>query len=303
MMGPNLLSRRAALGGTAAMLGVGLAAGTGSAASAVTPHTLDLGDPRQRARARAKVMGSAGEETVPIFYRLHLYAYLNDGGLIPLFTLNHLSVTDWRPLANGNHHARTWECGVYCRFDTDEVLDVWANPVTGETLPVWKFLGGPFTAEVGPDGATVEGAELKPQTIRMETIGDMLMIPMASSTTMPNPMTPAEWPTQSAGATRYWESQATYSARLADVADPRQLNVAATCTFQNMGSWHPWLGMGSRPGRTYGRAYGAKLRSLDDLPAGIRAGFEKKTPEIFDTANWTKPRLDIVEFLAGKTPR
>ncbi len=294
-----ILSRRAAFSAAAGAL----VAGTASAAfSAAAGPKLDLNDPLQRARARAKVMGSAGEETVPVLYRLHIYGYLNDGNLVPLFTLNHLSVTDWKPLPNGNHLARTWECGVYCRFDTDEVLEVWENPVTGEKRPVWEFLGGPFTAEMGPDGAILKGAELKPQALRMDVFGDMLIIPMASSTAMPNPMKPSQWPTQSAGLTSYWESQATYSAKVADVADPGILNASATCTFQNMGTWHPWIGMGSRPGRTYGRAYGAKLSGFDAIPRAIRVGFEKKTPEIFATKDWTAPRFDILEYMKGRTP-
>ncbi len=133
-----MMSRRHALGGSVAMLAAATGVGTGSMAGAAKPDRLDLTDPRQRARVRAKVMGSAGAETVPIFYRLHLYAYLNEGSIVPLLTLNHLSVTDWKPLGNGTHQARTWECGMYCRFDSEEALDVWDNPVTGETLPVWN---------------------------------------------------------------------------------------------------------------------------------------------------------------------
>ena len=42
-----------------------------------------------------------------------------------------------------------------------------------------------------------------------------------------------------------------------------------------------------------------KLRSLDGIPLAARKGLEKYTPEIFDTANWTKQRMDILEYLAN----
>ena len=93
------------------------------------------------------------------------------------------------------------------------------------------------------------------------------------------------------------EVVAEFSASVADVADPKLTSVPATVQFQNMVSFHPWLGMGKTPGRTYGKALGTKLRKLDDLPRGARLALEKRTPEIFDLASWTKPRIDFAEYM------
>jgi len=68
-------------------------------------------------------------------------------------------------------------------------------------------------------------------------------------------------------------------------------------------SFHPWLGMGKTPGRTYGKALGTKLRKLDDLPRGARLALEKRTPEIFDLASWTKPRIDFAEYMQQRAPK
>ena len=70
--------------------------------------------------------------------------------------------------------------------------------------------------------------------------------------------------------------------------------------FQNLVSWHPWFGMGGKPGRTYGKAYGTKIKGFDDLPKAARATLEKQTPEIFETEKWTKPRLDFPEYMAWR---
>ena len=72
--------------------------------------------------------------------------------------------------------------------------------------------------------------------------------------------------------------------------------------FQNLVSFHPWLGMGKTPGRTWGKGLGTKLRSLDDLPRGARLALEKKTPEIFDLKSWTKPRIDFAEYMTKYGP-
>jgi hypothetical protein len=54
--------------------------------------------------------------------------------------------------------------------------------------------------------------------------------------------------------------------------------------------------MGTRPGRTWGRALGAKLRSLDEIPPAARAGLERHTPMLFDLASWPTDRDDAAEY-------
>ena len=61
--------------------------------------------------------------------------------------------------------------------------------------------------------------------------------------------------------------------------------------------------MGDRPGRTYGNARGAKIKSLDEIAPQIRAGFEKYTPEIFDRDSWQTPRFETLEYLKTQTPK
>ena len=60
----------------------------------------------------------------------------------------------------------------------------------------------------------------------------------------------------------------------------------AVIQFQNLVSFQPWVGMGTRPGRTWGRALGVKLRGLDEIPAQARQGLEKHTPMLFDLHSW-----------------
>ena len=83
-----------------------------------------------RARLRTKVVGSIAEETIYRFCRMHIYLWLNDGNLQPLFTMQNLSAAKWQPLPNGHFRNRQFEAGEYTRFDSDEILDSWQNPVT-----------------------------------------------------------------------------------------------------------------------------------------------------------------------------
>ena len=94
----------------------------------------------------------------------------------------------------------------------------------------------------------------------------------------------------------FWDSHYVYFSPLKDVANPAVLRAPATIQFQNLVSFQPWSGMGARPGRTWGRAFGVKLSSLDQLPAAARRGLERKTPMLFDLASWPKERDDALEY-------
>jgi Protein of unknown function (DUF1838) len=256
-----------------------------------------LADPRVRAQVQARVRGSCERETIPIFYRLDLYGFTGDGNIVPYFTLNHLSINEWTPLPGNEYQARTFECGVYCAFGTDEPLDVWTNPVTGERRKVWQFLGGPFTVITSADGIRANGAELTPRPARMEAFGGTFFLTSSASMTRPNPTSAGDHPELYAGPVSYWDTIASVMCSVSDAFDPSLSSAPAVCHFQNMGSWHPWMGMGQRPGRTYGRAVGTKLRSIDEIPTAARAALEAKTPQIFDRKNWNTPRMDIPEYI------
>jgi hypothetical protein len=288
------LNRRSALMG-----GGGLVLAAASPLARAAMEKLELDDPIERARLRAKVVGSAGPEVVHTFYRLHLYAYMNSGNLIPLYTMNNLNVRVCEPLDEQTYAFTTYESGAYCRFDTDEVIDEWKNPITGETREVWPFVGGPLNVRIGADGvATGPEATLKPRALRMEVIGDMLFVPTASHFSFPSPFDAATWPKESPGKTHYWDSMFVHAARAEEAADPKRDNVPAFCQFQNLVSWGAWIGMGGQQGRSYGRAYGTKLSDIDQLPAGARRSLEMQTPEIFAIDKWTEFRNGNEEYKA-----
>jgi hypothetical protein len=302
-MSEKLSSRREALRGALALGGSmsALLAAPAVAATAASTRALDLEDPRARARVLAKVKGSIAEETVYTFCRLHLYLWLNDGNLQPMLTMQNLAASSWTPLPNGNYRGTVREVGVYTAFDSDELIDHWVNPVTGEKREVWQFVGGPLSVEIGPDGiVTGPEATLKPRQMRMDVIAGKVLLPNQSAFSFPNPFKEDRWPKEAGGPTFYWDSHYFFAAQVKDVIDPRVTSAPSTVQFQNLVSFHPWLGMGKTPGRTWGKGLGTKLRDLKDLPGAVRAALEKRTPEIFDLPAWTKPRIDFMEYMSKR---
>jgi hypothetical protein len=286
------------------------AAGIAAAATAAAPTpslAMDLpkefnwDDPAERVRVQAAVKGSSGEETIYSFFRLHLYGYTHSGNLIPFATMSNLNVAEWRRKPNGNQAATVFEAGYYTKFDSHETLEVWENPVTGEKRKPWRFIGGPLSVEIGPDGVvTGEGATLKPERLQVQVFGDTVMFPTASAFSFPNPMRPEQYPKESAGDTYYWDSHYVYFATMKDVLNRDLTSIPSHIQFQNLVSWHPWWGMGGHEGRTWGRAYGSKINTLDDVPKNYRKGLEDQTPEIFDTGNWTAFREDFDEYMEDR---
>lgn len=285
------------------------AAATGSAAPAAMastmpstiPGKLNWEDPAERVRIQAAMKGSSSNETVYSFFRLHLYGYTHSGNLIPFATMSNLNVGKWRTLPNGNQAATVFESGVYTKFDSDEVLEVWENPITGEKRKPWRFIGGPLSVEIGPDGmVTGEMATLKPKPLQVQVFGDTIMMPSASAFSFPNPMRPEAFPTESAGDTFWWDSHYVYFGNVADALNPDITSVKSHIQFQNLVSWHPWWGLGGHEGRTWGRAYGSKISGPEEIPAAYRKSLEDQTPEIFDTDNWTEPREDFGEYMADR---
>ena len=295
----DYMTRRDLFAAAPAAAGLGLLPATAFATSHL--RRPNLADPATRARLRARIIGSCARETVFLFYRLHIYGYSGDGNLIPFFTMNHLNISEWTPLAGNLYESKTFESGVYCKFNSDEPLDEWVNPITGEKRKVWQFYGGPFTVTIGPDGIVTKGADLDPTLLPMEEIGAMFYVPTSSSAAFPNAASPEKYPHLSAGKSIFWESHATYAASLEDAYNEKLTNAPAFCTFQNMASWHPWLGMGGRAetksGRTWGRAYGAKIASLDHIPTGARKALESHTPDIFKWKEWKGFRNDMGDYL------
>ena len=265
------------------------------------PSELNWDDPAERVRIQSAMKGSSAEETVYSFFRLHLYGYVNTGNLIPFATMSNLNVAKWRTLENGNQAATVFESGVYTKFDSDEVLTEWENPITGEIRRPWRFIGGPLSVEIGPDGViTGEGATLKPERLQVQVVGDTVMVPTASAFSFPNPIDPQRYPVESAGSRFFWDSHYVFFANIKDVLNRNLTSIPSHIQFQNLVSWHPWWGLGEHPGRTWGRAYGAKISGPDAIPSQYRRGLEEQTPEIFDTDNWTEFREDFSEYMAER---
>ncbi|MCY3941944.1 MAG: DUF1838 family protein [Gammaproteobacteria bacterium] len=297
------LDRRTVLKGLGAGA-LGASALSGCAAEQGAPREpLDLNDPVSRFRARVKVFGSLAEETVHRVSRGHVWGYVHEGNLEPLFSMINYNVTRWRQAEEHKFVATMNETALFTRFDTDEVINHWDNIYTGETVEVQHYFTGPITVENTLEGTiTDETATMKPKNMEWWTVGGRLFIPIRSQFRFPNPLRPEVWPKASVGPIFHWDSFMFLMAELADVENPELARAPAISHYQETLNWNHWMLMGQRPGRQLSRGYGCKLDSLEEMPANLRAVLEEHAPEMFDLENWTEVRDDMKEFIKNRTP-
>lgn len=254
-----------------------------------------LDDPAARSNLIAKVMGSTVEADRHAFLKFHIFGFAGDGNLIPFFSMNNYVIQKWVPGEDSTFEVQHYEVAYYSKFDTDEAISEWENPLTGETVDLPHFVLGPVPRFYGP-GIGEDPGSFAPDPLNITMIGDRVYVPTLTKLQMSNSMTPEEWGPYSNGATTFWDSMLVYSADIEDVLDEDKTHVAAEMHMQNLVSWAPYLKLGQSPGRTMVRAYGQHISGFDDLPETIRANLEKYTPEIFDLDAWTDMRLDTLDL-------
>lgn len=286
------VSRRSALLGSAAWGSAGFAALHGSTVRATVADPLpDFTDPITALRAHVKMVGSLGKATVYSFMRLNIYADLGEGNFVPFFTMNNILVDYWQPKGDDQFEMRKYEVGFYTRYDSQEPLEEFVNPITGQTSAIHHFRLGPVPRLYTPTGVIAMG--YTPKLLPIEVIGDRLFLATQSIESRPDML--------DASRTSYINSFMTMSASLADIVDPTVLSATVHLQLQNKNRWAPWMGMGDRPGGTVARGFGGKVKSLDALPKPVIEGARRFVPEIFDTANWREFVFEDSEYLKSRS--
>lgn len=258
------------------------------------PLRLDLDDPVDLAVARQKVIGSVAEEEIHSFLRFHFYGQVPGEKARPLLSMNNYIVDRWQPVERGTYRLRHWEVGYYCAFDTDEPIETWLNPYTGEQIEVFHFVLGPIDREYTPE--TILAPGLAPLPLTSHIMGPRFYVATEAISQVPSLFQPDQWPKRSPGKTANWLSLQTLSALMEDVLNPELSSAPANIHLQNFVSWSSWMQMGGRPGGTMARAFGTEVAGLDSLPEHVHDGFRQYTPEIFETATWDTTRFDEFDY-------
>ena len=268
----NQFSRRFFIA-TAGISAVPLVTGCAASASGVTREDLpDLTLPEENLSAMLRMQASLVEEDVPWWLDGTIFAVVGEQEPKPLVRFQGWEVYWVRPLEDGSHELTGHTTSFYYDHVTGERLDTFENPYTGKTNTV--------TASVQGGGAgygfnySVKGVRPtrfldkmpdKPLRLQWSSVRDVIW--MHAETQYPP------------GMSQPRKQRQTMFARLEDFVDPDVKNIPATFTSTVFQPWPKWMDMAGEPGHVIWHASGAKIGSLDDLPAEFRARLEAEHPE------------------------
>ena len=177
--------------------------------------------------------------------------------------------------ANGDYKLAMFELTYYTDLASGELLEEFENPYSGETNQVSHVRLGPELRRqtsqglADPENSMVRDyrSSLGPAMIN----GDQLWIPTSVEARIkfPKPTAPEI----------LLNIYTTVQGRLADAVNPDLMSAPATLAFQNVLKWEPFMQMGNHTGHMMSRAAGAKLHSIDQLPADYLACAERMHPK------------------------
>ncbi|MEO0411980.1 MAG: DUF1838 family protein [Pseudomonadota bacterium] len=290
-----MMDRRHGLKTLLAGTGAAVATSQGSAL-AQAPSQLQLKTPSEQFKTRIKVIGSLANEPVYTFMRLNVFGDPHNGNFLPMFTMNNLLIDHWEKTGEDEYVMTKFEAAYFTEFDSDNPIETWDNPFTGETIEIFNFQLGPVQREYRPGEVTAMA--YAPTFVPIEVIGERVFVASHSIDEGANFFTADEYPIEASGSpVSYLNSFMTWSANVEDVANPEIMSAPAHVQIQNKVPWAPWMRMRGRPGGTSLRGFGAKISGLDALPDHVIAGFETYVPDILKENQWEEMIFETTHYL------
>ncbi len=268
-------------------------------------------DPMQNAEVLARMNLGIGPNTNLGWFKGRVFAVIGDDQVVqPLFDLEGFGANRMVPLGNGKYQSLHREVGYYKDLRTGAIMERWQNPLIGEEVAVSPIHNDPVNAVIGPtiEAKLGEGQVTEfPLRLPWTMIGDLAMTSFDVNTRWKNVLDPKEWPRESSGGEYVRVSEyLQFVVKRADLDNWRNLErIPNHGAWQRLGTWLPWMLMGSKPGHLFYRSHTKALDSLDELPRDIRAYTEKNYPKYLEAPEkWTAPNVTSFEvYKAENKPK
>ena len=253
-------------------------------ALAVTPAAaLDVNTPEGSLQALVKMRASLDGKPVFADWKVTAFAVVPGQRMRALFRLDGFNVARMEPQAGGSWRMISREVAYYRDLKTGEILQRYANPLTGKTDDVLQVINDPVNVEFPAPSPGGRRAMFEPS-------GDQLVMRQDIPLLYPNPVTPKDYPLESTGENYIASEHFIFFARAADVKDDKLVSAPTHYSWSRLGPWLPWMGMGSQPGMMLYVGHGTKFSSPDQLDPVVRAYTEKNHPEFMKApAAWSQP--------------
>ena len=252
---PFSLSRRAMLGGLG---GLGLATALSIEAGAADSSGLfpAAGDSGGWLKAWLRMQAGLKEQDAPWWYMGRIYAQVGEQRPQHILNLEGTEIYWPRPLGNGEYSISSRTLTFFKDPATDEMLDQFTNPYTGETVEVGaNILGGRDGARYTKEGM-IFSRSIDPASQLMRWNWDWKVsgphVWLMASRAMANAPQP-------------WLEAMTMFCRKEDFADPGIASLHSSFSSTYFSPWLRWMNMQGQPGHLIWHSSGCKLNSVDEV--------------------------------------
>ncbi len=261
------ISRRMLLGA-----GVGLAAGVLAPTNVgVAGHASSLSRNEVYARAR----GAVGDDPGLWWYSGRLWGKLVNDKAVQFFSVEGFSFNRMVRKDDGGLRQIMEECGFWKDPATGEILDEWINPLNGLKCEPGHFRSRQDLT-FSLDGKLVGRDRFEGQITDPVISGTTTWISEILVGAFPSTREPDQDPLTYVGPARTGTSLANYTMDTDAVHAANAGFVESTMHFQSMGNWYPWMRLGQAPGQQMFELFGRKIRSIDEIPADLRATLDER---------------------------
>lgn len=178
------------------------------------------------------------------------------------------------------------EIMVYLDPQTNEIIDSWKNPWTGEAVEVVQVANDPVNMRTPTFARTADG---KPLVVTLRRYDDMLVSSREVPLFYDNPLAGA-YQEYIGGTYHAMEIFNTYY-RTADFTDARRTRIGESLiSWQRISSWLPWMKMRDRPGVMIFNATGFSSFDRDRIPPRLMKVLQSRYPEYLSPPPLGDPR-------------
>jgi hypothetical protein len=287
------------------LLGASSAVGPTVGLAGLGTRELDLGTPRGDLYAYMTLHTSRAKARVWYWYTGIMEGAVGDGPVLPVCATDTLIRRDVTPMPDGRFEVEMFEANYFHSLDDHTPLLKMRNPLNGREVEPFHYREGPHHVVYSEAGIYSRGKpppkDAPPFAPRWHRAGDALWTTNTFYIDAPYSLPLDKWPLEGNVRERVG-SFANLSGSYSEIADPRVTSARCSFSYQAFMEWWPWMLMGATAGHMLWHAVGAKLASLDDLPAASRRGFEAIHPRIFEERPWEEFSMLGIDYPKQRTP-
>lgn len=261
----------------ALMVGYGGTA-LGAKAPAGKGQALDLSTPDDLLTALVKLRAGTNGE-LAIEWLTGVQYGVVDTVMTPFFTVNSMTVSAYRPTADGSYQGRRLEVVYYGDLATNRRLREFRNPYNGRVVEVPMDSTGTLPVLLNRSGLLLpprlgdKRLEAESRIGPVVSGGRHVWIRFDTRSRLFDP-----------GASRpgfVYNETTTYQGLRTEVEDPAVTLASCQVSYLSLLGWKPWMEMGDIAGCLTNSANGEKVGSVAELPATLAEFLRTEHPDIY----------------------